>query len=54
MNNLLYTFTFLDVEAYWAVKYILGEIKLPERDVMLEDWKKWHQRYLQHKYFVLY
>lgn len=43
-NDLYYSFTLIDIEAYWAVKYLLGDIKLPEREVMVKDWKMWHER----------
>jgi len=39
-----YTYTMFDVEALWAVKYVLGDIKLPDKDTMVADWKKWSER----------
>jgi len=39
-----YTYTMFDVEALWAVKYVLGEIAIPVKDAMIADWKKWTER----------
>ena len=39
-----YTYTMFDVEALWALKYVLGEIKLPDKATMVADWKKWVER----------
>merc|ERR1711902_88961 len=39
-----YTYTMFDAVALWAVKYILGEIKLPNKAAMVADWKKWVDR----------
>jgi len=39
-----YTYTMFDVEALWALKYVLGEIKIPVKDAMIADWKKWSER----------
>jgi trimethylamine monooxygenase len=33
-----------DAVALWAVKYVLGEIKLPNKAAMVSDWKKWVDR----------
>ncbi|ELU08136.1 hypothetical protein CAPTEDRAFT_193662 [Capitella teleta] len=44
MNNLLYTITFLEIEGYWAVKYIIGEVKLPRKQEMVDEWKLWVER----------
>lgn len=39
-----YTYTMFDVEALWALKYVLGDIKIPDKDTMVADWKKWEDR----------
>jgi len=39
-----YTYTMFDVEALWALKYVLGDIKLPDKSTMIADWKKWVER----------
>merc|ERR1712193_368196 len=36
-----YTYTMFDVEALWALKYVLGDIKIPDKETMIADWKKW-------------
>ena len=36
-----YTYTMCDVEALWALKYVLGDIKIPDKETMIADWKKW-------------
>jgi len=39
-----YTYTMFDVQAMWAVKYVLGQISLPDKYEMEKDWKMWQQR----------
>jgi len=39
-----YTFTMFDAQAHWAVQYVMGNIKLPEKEVMVDHWKKWCER----------
>ena len=39
-----YTFTMFDVQAFWAVKYITGDVKVPCKREMEEDWKAWNKR----------
>jgi len=39
-----YTYTMFDVVALWAVKYIEGEITLPDKNTMDSDWKAWVAR----------
>lgn len=39
-----YTYTMFDVQAMWAVKYVLGQITLPDKHQMEADWKTWVQR----------
>ncbi len=39
-----YTWTMFDVQARWAIKYIIGDIKLPDRAAMEKDVKKWVER----------
>jgi len=36
-----YTYSMFDVMGLWIVKLIEGEIELPSKEVMEEDWKKW-------------
>ncbi len=38
-----YTFSMFDAQARWAIKYIVGDIKMPRRDMALQDMKKWRQ-----------
>ena len=45
-QNQYYTFTMFDVQALWALKYIIGEIKVPSQGEMDEDWKSWSERYV--------
>ncbi len=40
-----YTFTMLDAQARWAIKYIVGDIKMPSREDALIDMKKWRDRW---------
>jgi len=39
-----YTYTMFDVVALWAVKYIEGEITLPDKNTMDCDWRAWVAR----------
>jgi len=39
-----YTYTMFDVQAHWAVKYLMGELKLPDKAKMEADWKRWFAR----------
>jgi len=39
-----YTWTMFDAQAKWAVQYIMGKIKLPEREAMMDEIKKWTKR----------
>ena len=39
-----YTWTMFDAQAKWAVQYLMGKIKLPEREQMLKDIKSWTKR----------
>ena len=36
-----YTYTIFDAQAKWAVNYITGELKLPDKEIMENDCKKW-------------
>lgn len=36
-----YTFTMFDVQAHWAVRYVLGDIDIKDNDDMRADWKTW-------------
>jgi trimethylamine monooxygenase len=40
-----YTFTMFDTQALWTLKYILGDITLPDKAAMIEDQKKWFARF---------
>ena len=42
--NEFYTFTLFDVQAVWAVSYIMGKIKLPDQHDMVNDMRKWISR----------
>ena len=44
--NQIYSFTMFDVQAKWAVNYIMGELKLPDKQEMESDSRKWITRYL--------
>ena len=44
-QDVAYTFTMFDVQAFWSVKYILGDILLPQREEMEQNWKSWFERY---------
>lgn len=39
-----YTYTMFDTQAAWTWKYILGDIKLPDKTTMSADWRKWFAR----------
>ena len=41
-----YTWTMFDAQAKWAVQYIMGKIKLPEREAMMDEIKKWTKRWV--------
>ncbi|KAJ7377844.1 hypothetical protein OS493_026414 [Desmophyllum pertusum] len=44
MQDQYYTYTMFDAQAKWAVNYITGELKLPDHETMVKDWKKWVAR----------
>jgi len=44
VQDLWYSFTMFDVCALWIVKNVLGEISLPSKEVMEDDWKNWVAR----------
>ena len=44
-QNQLYTFTMFDVQALWALRYVMGEIEVPSQAEMEDDWKSWRERY---------
>ena len=44
MLNQLYSFPMFDVQAKWAVNYITGKLKLPDKKTMESDSKKWITR----------
>ncbi|TRY75627.1 hypothetical protein TCAL_14598 [Tigriopus californicus] len=39
--NEFYTFTLFDMQALWALKYIMGEVEQPGRNAMQKDVDKW-------------
>ena len=39
-----YSFTMFDVQAKWVVKYIMGELKLPDKEEMESDSRNWIAR----------
>ena len=45
-QNQLYTFTMFDAQALWALRYVMGDIKVPSQAEMEEDWNSWKERYL--------
>lgn len=45
MQSQCYTYTLFDVQAKWAVNYIMGDIPLPDKESMESDCKKWISRY---------
>ena len=49
-----YTYTMFDVQAMWAVKYVLGQITLPDKYEMDKDWKMWSQRYNNYLIYILH
>merc|ERR1719427_400631 len=46
-----YSFTMFDVVGLWIVKYIKGQISLPNSSTMEADWKSWVERNLAIKNF---
>jgi len=36
-----YTYTMFDIEALWTVKYILGQLSIPDKSTMERDWRQW-------------
>ena len=40
-----YTYTMFDVQALWALKYVLGDIKIPDKETMISSWKDWVDRW---------
>jgi len=41
MQDQYYTYTMFDAQARWAMKYLVGDVKLPNSAEMEEDIKKW-------------
>lgn len=39
-----YTYTMFDVVGYWAAKFVMGDINLPDAGSMEADWKNWVAR----------
>ena len=44
MQDQSYTFPMFDVQAKWVVNYIIGELKLPNKEEMETDSRKWIKR----------
>ena len=44
LQDQCYTYTMFDVCGLWLMKHILGEISLPGKDAMDQDWRKWVAR----------
>ena len=44
-----YTYTMFDAQARWAVKYILGDVTLPDKSAMVADTEKWIAKWVQKK-----
>ena len=44
-----YTYTMFDVQALWALKYVLGDIKIPDKETMISSWKGWVERWASNK-----
>jgi len=44
IQDLYYSFTMFDVCALWAVKFIQGQISLPDKQTMEKNWKSWVER----------
>ena len=42
-QNIPLTIT-VDVDAFWAVEYMAGRIKLPPMEARIADWKQWADR----------
>jgi len=43
-QNLVYSLPMFEVQAFWSVKYINGEIQVPDRETMRADWKNWLEK----------
>ena len=46
MQDQYYTYTMFDAQARWAMKYLVGDVKLPNSAEMEEDIKKWVTKYV--------
>ena len=44
MVDQAYTFTMFDAQAKWVVNYIMGELKLPDKEEMESDSRNWITR----------
>ena len=49
MQDQYYTYTMFDAQARWAMKYLVGDVKLPNSAEMEEDIKKWVTKYVFHR-----
>ena len=45
VQDQFYTYTMFDVQALWALKYVLGDIKIPDKETMISSWKDWVDRW---------
>ena len=46
MQDQAYTYTMFDICALWIVKYIEGELTLPDKATMQANWQQWVKRNL--------
>ena len=44
MVDQAYTFTMFDAQAKWVVNYVMGELKLPDKEEMESDSRNWITR----------
>ena len=44
MQNQAFSFPMFDAQAMWSLSYILGDIKIPTKDEMVKDVRKWTDR----------
>ena len=44
MQNQAFSFPMFDAQAMWSLSYILGDIKVPTKDEMVKDVRKWTDR----------
>ena len=44
MQNQAFSFPMFDAQAMWSLSYILGDTKVPTKDEMVKDVRKWTDR----------